>query len=103
MHVILRLSKRRSDIDQLLNIGGMEMLIIGAFLLVWDWVWLLAGGVDQYFLGISHLLIDSWGIVIVVVALKRLLGVPVWLGVLLNVAGLAVAMPFAVIIMRSPL
>jgi len=57
IHLVLRLSGRRSDFDQLLNIGGMVALVVGAFILVWDWVWFTVGGGDQYFLGFTHLVI----------------------------------------------
>ncbi|NTU76812.1 MAG: hypothetical protein HGA90_03225, partial [Alphaproteobacteria bacterium] len=60
---------------------GMGALVVGAFLLVWDWVWFAIGGVDQYFLGYSHLVISLWAVVISVIGLKRIVGVPVWLGV----------------------
>lgn len=103
VHVILRLSKRRTDMDQLLNIGGMEFVIIGAVLVVWDWIWILAGGMTQVTLGISHLIINLWGIAICTIAMKRILGVPVWLGVVFGFLGMASAMPLAIMFMRSPL
>jgi len=60
MHLILRLSGRKSDIDLVLNISGFGALAIGSVLLVWDWAWILAGRLNQYWLGASHLLIDVW-------------------------------------------
>lgn len=102
LHLILRLSGRRSDIDILLNISGFVALAIGSVIALWDLAWLMLGGMTQYTLGISHLIIDIWAIAIATVALKRLLDVPVWLGILLNILGIAVAMPFAVMFMRSP-
>jgi len=103
MHVILRLSKLRSDLDQILNLTGMATLVVGAFLVVWDWFWLVAGGMNQYALGISHLVIDVWWVVTIVTGLKRMLGVPVWLGTLLCFLSIAVGMPLAYMFMRSPL
>jgi hypothetical protein len=78
-------------------------LVVGAILLLWDWLWLIAGGMDQYALGISHLVIDLWGAVLVAVGLKRLLDVPAWLGAVLYVLAVASALPLAVMFMRSPL
>jgi membrane protein insertase Oxa1/YidC/SpoIIIJ len=72
-------------------------------LVVWDWVWIVAGGMTQIKLGISHLVIDLWWIAIVTVALKRILGVPVWLGIVLNFLSMASSMPLAIMFMRSPL
>jgi hypothetical protein len=103
MHLILRLSKRQSDIDKLLNISGFTALAIGTVIIIWDAFWLIAGGMTQYGLGISHLLIDIWAIAITTIALKRILNVPVWLGILLNIAGVAASMPFAIMFMRSPI
>ncbi len=103
MHLILRLSIKRSDIDKILNISGFTALAIGSIIIVWDGLWLLLGGIDQNTLGISHLVIDIWAIIITTVALKRLINVPVWLGILLNIIGMAVSMPFAIMFMRSPI
>jgi hypothetical protein len=103
IHVALRLSGRPGGMDQILNITGMGDLIIGAVLVVWDWVWIVAGGMTQITLGISHLVIDLWWIAIVTVALKRILGVPVWLGIVLNFLSMAASMPLAIMFMRSPL
>ncbi len=102
VHVVLRLSKLPSDIDQILNLTGMASLVIAAFLIVWDWFWFVVGGTNQYFLGISHLIIDIWWFVITVIGLKRILGVSVWLGIVLSILAFIAAMPFAIIFMRSP-
>ena len=103
MHVALKLRGRRSDSDQILNITGMVTLVVGGFLVAWDWVWIVAGGMDQYLLGYSHLLIDVWGGVLTVVGLRRLLDVPVWLGICVYILALGLAFPLAVMFMRSPL
>ena len=102
-HVVLRLAGRRSDFDQILNIGGMATIVVGAFLLVWDWAWFASGGVNQYFLGISHLAIGLWAVVIGAIGLKRILGVPIWLGAILTFLGIPIALPFGIMFMRSPL
>jgi len=103
MHVLLRLTRRRSDVDLILNILGMTTLAIAAVILAWDWLCIAAGWGDQYSLGISHLIIDGWGIAIAVVAFKRLLGVPIWLGVLLQILGIVTWLPLGMTFMRSPL
>ena len=103
MHLILRLSKRQSDFDKILNISGFAALAIGTVLIIWDALWLVVCGMTQYSLGISHLVIDIWAIAITSIALKRILKVPVWLGILLNIIGMAVTMPFAIMFMRSPI
>jgi len=101
--VVLRLAGRQSDFDQILNIGGMATIVVGAFILVWDWAWFAMGGVNQYFMGITHLAISLWAVVIGAIGLKRILGVPIWLGVILTFLGIPIAMPFGIMFMRSPL
>jgi len=103
VHLVLRLSGRRSDFDQVLNIGGMSVLVVGAFILLWDWAWITMGGLDQYSLGFTHLAISLWGLAIGTVGLKRILGVPAWLGLLLNLLTIPIAVPFGIMFMRSPL
>ena len=103
IHVVIRLTGRPSNFDQIVNIVGMSALVVGAFLLVWDWLWLASGGMDQYFLGYSHLVISLWAVLILVIGLRRILGIPVWLGILLSLLAVPVALPFAIMFMRSPL
>jgi hypothetical protein len=76
---------------------------IGSVLILWDWIWLGLGGMSQYSLGISHLIIDVWGIAIGAIAFKFILKVPIRFAVLLNLLGIIVALPFAIMFMRSPL
>ena len=102
-HVTLRLMKRPTDIDLILNLSGMITLVVGSILLVWDWIWIALGGMNQYALGISHLAIDLYGIVIGVIAYKQLLGVPIWLGILLHMLTFMIVLPIAALFIRSPL
>jgi hypothetical protein len=102
LHVILRLIRRCSDIDQILNITGMSALIVGAFLVVWDWVWILLGWRNDVLLGTSHLVLVIWGVVITTIGFKRILGLPVKLGLLLNAIWLLLGEPAALIFMRAP-
>jgi hypothetical protein len=102
LHVAIRLSGRRSDFDRIINVVGMAALVVGAILIPWDWMWYAIGGVDQYFLGISHLVISLWGTGLIVLGLRRLLGVPVALAVLLSIFAIPVSLPVAIMFMRSP-
>jgi hypothetical protein len=100
-HVILRVMRRESDLGFLGNIGGMCALVVGAVLVLWDWSWFAIGFYNQYFLGITHLILDVWAIYLTVLALKRRLGVPIPLGIALNIIGLIVALSLAVPFMRA--
>ena len=101
-HVVLRLTGRRSNIDQILNIYGMSTIVVGAFLLVWDWALLALGGADPYVFGISHLVIVLWSVAIQTIGLRRILGVPLWLGAILSFLDIPLWMPFGIMFMRSP-
>jgi len=102
-HLILKLSYKRSDFDLILNISGFIALVVGSIIILWDGLWLIIGGMNQYTLGISHLVIDIWAIVITTIALKRILSVPVWFGLILSIIGIAVSLPLAIMFMRSPI
>ena len=102
-HVVLRLTRRRSDIDLILNIVGMTNLVIAAVIIAWDWLCIAAGWGDQWLLGISHLIIDGWGIAISIIVYKRLMGVPAWLVILLALVGIVSWLPLGMTFMRSPI
>lgn len=102
IHVILRLVNRQSDIDQIINITGMAALIVGSVLIPWDWAMFALGMADQYILGITHLVISLWSVVVLVIGLRKFFSVPLWSGVLLGIIPIPVALPFAIMFMRSP-
>ena len=102
IHVILRLMGRHSDIDQILNICGMTALIVGVVLIPWDWIMFALGVADQYFLGITHLIITLWAVAIIAVCFRRILSVPTWLSIVLSIITVPIALPFAMMFMRSP-
>lgn len=101
-HGILRALHRESDLGFLVNVSGMTALVVGAVIVVWDWTWFALGFHDQVFLGITHLVLDGWAIYLSVLAMRRRLGVPVTLGIGLNIVGMVVALSLAVPFMRSP-
>jgi hypothetical protein len=103
VHLILRLSGWASDIDQILNITGMVALIVGALLIAWDWIWVLMGWRNIVLLGVSHLVLVIWAVVITTLGFHRILGVPVWLAVLLNVVWLLLGEPLGALLMRAPM
>jgi hypothetical protein len=102
IHVLLRLMGRHSDIDQIININGLSALIVGAVLIPWDWTWFALGMANQYFLGISHLVISLWAVAILAIGLRRILSVPLWLSIILSIIIIPAGLPFAMMFMRSP-
>ena len=103
VHVILRLMGLPSDIDQILNITGMVALVVGGVLVLWDWVWVFLQWQNLVLLGVSHLIIVIWAVGITTLGFKRILGVPVWLGVLLNLLWVLLGEPLGAIFMRAPI
>jgi hypothetical protein len=101
-HLILRLSARESDIDQILNIDGMGNLVIGVPLVAFDWIALALLGWDSATMGwgLSHLLIDAFYVVFVVIGLKKTLGVPLWFATALVVLWQVVDVPLAMLFLR---
>jgi hypothetical protein len=102
VHVILRLARRPSDFDQILNLTGMASLVVGAVLVIWDWAWVSMGWQSDVLLGISHLVLVLWYVVLTTVGFRQLLGLPVWLGILLNLLWLLLGEPLGVLFMRGP-
>jgi len=102
IHLTLRLGKQKSNMDQILNLTGMSSIVIAAVLLVWDWFWYFLGGMNQYVLGVSHLLMDIWWFVLIVTGLNRNMEIPKKYGVVVSILAFIVAFPFAVIFMRAP-
>jgi hypothetical protein len=102
-HVALRWRKYPSDIDLILNLTGMATLISGTLLLLWDWFWLLCGGIDQNTLGITHLIIDGWWIMIVLIGLKKFFNTSLGFGVMIILVAFALVLPSAIMFMRSPI
>ena len=80
----------------------MAALVVGAFLVIWDWLWILLGWQNVILLGISHLLLDAWGVAIGVIGFKRILGIRVWSAIALNLLWIALGLPFAILFMRGP-
>ena len=102
IHVILRIMNRHSDIDQIFNIVGMSALIVGLVLIPWDWAMFALGVADQIYLGIGHLVISLWAVVIMVIGFQKILLVPLRLSVTLRIITIPIALPFAMMFMRSP-
>lgn len=103
VHVILRLAGQPSDVDQILNVTGMAGLIAGAVLIAWDWAWVIVGWHDVVLLGVSHLVLVVWAMAITVLGFRRILGLPVWLAIALNVLWLGLGEPLGAIFMRAPM
>lgn len=102
IYVFLRITNQSSEIDLILNLTGMSGLVVAFILLIWDWLWFFVGGVNQYFLGLSHLIIDIWWFILVVNGISYGSGVSkahVTGACILSFVGV---FPLAIIFMRAP-
>ncbi len=102
IHLILRLAKKESSIDSILNITGFASLVVGAFLIPWDWICILLKWRDAVFLGVSHLVFVVWAVVIMTVGYNKLLRVPWGLAVALNVVWVGGSVPISMVFVRPP-
>ncbi|MBL8156879.1 MAG: hypothetical protein JNM70_22080 [Anaerolineae bacterium] len=102
-HLILRLMRRESNFDLLLNIHGMAALMVWLVLQIFDWITLALGWRDAIFLGISHAFIDVTLLMfLIVIAYRQLMGLSIRLGIGLVLIQLAIGIPIAALFLRMP-
>lgn len=103
VYLLLRLLGYRVDFDQLLNVGGLLDLTIGAVLLVFDWLMVVIGmHTSAVFMGVAHVLIaDPWSIALTAYFYKKYFGAPVWLSVMLGILVRLLYIPVAVVFIRT--
>ncbi len=101
-YVVLRLGDWKSDIDQILNIGGIAGLVFQPVISLLDWIGIVPGWHSlPVVLGISHLCIDCWVIVWVAKGYNRILGLPIWLGAGLTLLVTIMNIPLAMLFLRG--
>ena len=101
-HLLLRLGRRQSNIDLILNIGGMGGLVATVPLLIFDWTnLLLALPVPVVLWGLIHLLIDGWYVAFTVAGFRKLLGLPLWLALSLVGIDFMIGIPLAALFLRG--
>jgi Yip1-like protein len=102
VHIILRLGGWKSDIDQILNIGGVAGLIFQPVISLLDWTGVVLGWHSlPVVLGITHLVIDFWVIVWIAKGYNKILGLPTWLGAGLTLLVTIVNVPLAMLFLRG--
>ena len=102
LHVILRLGKQKSDIDQILNLGGVCGLVFQPVISLMDWSGVALGWhAMPVVLGITHLAIDGWVIVWLAQGFKRLLDLPIGWGAGLALLATLLNVPPAMLLLRG--
>jgi hypothetical protein len=102
MHLVLRITGQRSDIDVLLNISGMTTLVAAGFLLVWDGTCAMLGFSNNTVLIVTHAAFYAWGAALSTYCLKKIFGAPFKVGILANSLSLVFMVPAAIIFLRMP-
>ena len=102
VHCALRVAKRRSDIDAILNITGMTALVIGSLSVAVDWLYVYSEFANYYLLGLIHCAFYGWAVVLSAYCLKKSLDLPYRIGIAANLFYLAAAIPSEVLFMRAP-
>ena len=98
IHLGLRLARRESNFDLLLNMGGVGYLITMPFILVLDWLLI---GFNAYFVAeYIHSLAALWGVLLTVIGLKKLFGAKTGLAATLALVSAVVTIPFLAIFAR---
>jgi hypothetical protein len=102
VHLILSLTKKESSFNQILNITGMTSLIVGAPLILADWFFIIMGWHFPMILGFVHMIFGFAGLAIIIIGYKKILQVPVWFGIILNIIWVLVAWPISAVFIRPP-
>lgn len=101
VHVTLRLMGKASDIDRILQIGGVVYLVVMPYTFLVDWTTLALGvfgfGLIVYIHGIVDLL---WSLTLQVIGLKVLLGLKTKLALGLVFVSTLVTFPYLAILAR---
>ena len=74
VHLILRLSGRASDFDQILNVVGMGMLIPMPAVWLWDWTTIALDWYKTTVIAASHAVFALWGAMLYTIGFKEVLG-----------------------------
>lgn len=100
IHVALRLARKVSDFDQILNIVGMGMLIPMPVVWLWDWTMIALNWYQMTLMAISHSIFALWGVILYSVGFKRILGLRTFLAIGLALAITVVYISLAMIFIR---
>jgi len=102
LHVILRVAKQNSDIDQILNLGGIVGLVFQPVISLSDWAGVALGWHRMpVVLGITHLMIDVLVIVWLAKGFKQILELPIWWGAGLALLATIINVPLAMLFLRG--
>ena len=101
IHLGIRLAGKPSDMDKILNIGGVQYLVVMPYTFLVDWSTLALGVFDISLIGYIHGGIDLvWSIALQVIGLRVMMGLRTGQALGLSLASTAVTLPLLAIFAR---
>lgn len=98
VHIVLSLTRKTSDFNQILNIVGMAMLIPMPVVWLWDWTMIALNWYQMTVMAVSHSIFAIWIVILYSVGFKRILGLrilpAIGLSLTISVVGISLAMIF---------
>lgn len=100
-HLVLRLNGRPSDLDTLLNIGGLVYLVVMPYTFAVDWTAIALNAYGLGLIAILHGTVDLvWSTALLATGLRRLLGAPARLALAGALLSAAATLPLLALLAR---
>ncbi|MEW6195001.1 MAG: hypothetical protein AB1521_07595 [Bacteroidota bacterium] len=100
VHITLRLTKKASDFDLILNIIGFGFLIPMPVIWLWDWTMIALNSCELTVMAVSHSSFAFWEAILFSVGFKKILGLRLLLAVSLAIITMTVYVLLAIIFVR---
>ena len=101
IHVGIRLAGKPSDFDQILNIGGVQYLVVMPYTFAVDWTAIALNAYGFGLIAVLHGTVDLvWATALMVIGLRRLLGIETKLALGVLLLSAAVGTPLLALFAR---
>ncbi|UCH63198.1 MAG: YIP1 family protein [Fidelibacterota bacterium] len=100
VHLVLSLTGKYNDFNQVLNIMGMSMLIVMPGVWLWDWVVIILNYYHLTIMAVSHSVFALWGVGLYTIGFNRILGLRVLPAFALAFCVTLIYIPLAAIFVR---
>ena len=100
VYIVLSLTGKVSDFDQILNIVGMGMLIPMPVVWLWDWTMIALNGYQMTVMAVTHSIFALWIVILYSIGFKRILGLRILLAIGLSLTISVVYISLATIFIR---
>ena len=99
-HVILRLSNKEGNFDQILNIAGISGLVFMPVDWLWDWTAIALNWYQMTAMAIVHSIFALWQVVLITIGFKKILQLKPMFGAALAIVMVAVSITLATLFVR---